>query len=290
MNFDIKKYEEELTWDKPIEYIPVKMKNKLKLLVNKYDKSKNKSEKSMLAEQINELMNCEILIYPVKMGDYFKFYSNIDILLIEKNKISNAKIISMSYLDFIMIIIKNDLEKGQVYKDKLLTLFSLCFHIEVSDIGYGEYKPDHYHFYIKDIEFTKEDFNVLKKIICYQNMPNYDDRYVSPDVQEQIDDINKLSNIDTDVLLEKQIVSLMASTHYTLDQIHDMTIRKFVLTLEKVDKKLHYQIYKLASFIPFVKLKEDIPHWIYGKDKDKYSSVLLSGDGFKSKVQSALKG
>ena len=289
MKFNIKQYEKELTFDKPIEYIPIKYKDKLKQILDKLKNVKDKSQAKMLINQMDEILNIKILIYPVKMINYFNFYDNIKCLLIDKNKISDKKIISMSYLDFLITLMK-DPSEGQIYRNMLYSLFSLCFHIEQKDLGYKEYKLDHHYFYINNIEFTKKDFDILKKIICYQNMPSYDDRYISPDVQEQIDAMHELKGKDINASLERQIVSLMASTHYTLDEIENMTIRKFILTLEKVDKKLHYQIYTLASFIPFVKFKEKIPHWIYGENEDKFKNILLDAKGFESKIGSALKG
>lgn len=289
MKFDIKKYEKEITFDKPIEYVPLKVQNKIQNILNNLNKRNDEENKKSIAE-LDKLMKQKISIYPVKMIDYFDFYTYVSCILIEKNKISNVKIISMSYLDFIMFIIKNDPEKGTIYSSMLTNLFKLCCRIKEKNIKKLEYKPEHYYLYLNDIEFTKKDFDIIKKIICYQNMPSYDDRYINPDIQKEIDEYNKLKNKDMDASLEKQIVSLMASRSYKIEEIENMTIRKFLLTLEKVDKKLHYQIYTLARFIPFVEIKQDVPHWIYGTDEDKLKGKLIDAEGFKNKIGSSVKG
>ena len=42
-----------------------------------------------------------LMIYPVKMRDYFKYNICSQVLDIDKNSIPDEKVISMSYLDFL---------------------------------------------------------------------------------------------------------------------------------------------------------------------------------------------
>ena len=53
--------------------------------------------------------------------------------------------------------------------------------------------------------------------------------------------------------LEEQMICVMISTPLKLEDIYNLTIRKFEKVLARVDAKLHYQIYLSASLSGFVK-------------------------------------
>ena len=65
-------------------------------------------------------------IYPIKVYDAMDFYMYVDCLKIDKNSVPDIKVISMSYLDY-MISISNN---SNFYSQKLYALLKLCLHLK----------------------------------------------------------------------------------------------------------------------------------------------------------------
>lgn len=68
----------------------------------------------------------QLMIYPVKVKDYYMFYSLIDILMLDKN--NNPETIPMSYLKFLKYL--GEQKDGGVYNIKLSKLLELMLHIK----------------------------------------------------------------------------------------------------------------------------------------------------------------
>lgn len=225
----------------------------------------------------------DLFIYPIKMNEYFEFYNVVGCLTIEQNKISDPNIISMSYLDFLFFLINND-KKGEDFKYMLVKIINMCLKTE--NIRYTD-NNGKIKLFINEVEINKKDFDFLKRIICYQNTPDYDDTYIDPELEQALREANELQNSNNglNTSLERQMSCVVASTSYTYDMIYDMTIRKFILLLQVVDTKLHYQIYKTAECSGMVSFKTAIPHWRYDKN-NKFDS-LIKYDSFKDKMKHA---
>lgn len=134
----------------------------------------------------------------------------------------------------------------------------------------------------------KETYNRLRYIVLYQNFPDYrDDSWVDPDVKKDYEEKVRLDRMKNDVhaTLEKKIVALAVATHFSFQEIYDMTIRKFVMALTTTDDLINYKIMKTASMSGFVQWPKDHPieHWIYKPDKDMF------GDTYKT-LDEATKG
>ena len=43
-------------------------------------------------------------------------------------------------------------------------------------------------FIVDGIEITSDDFDLLRKVIAYQNMPDYDDEYIDPDLKADLEE------------------------------------------------------------------------------------------------------
>ena len=67
----------------------------------------------------------ELFIYPVKVIDYYTFFSVVDILMIDKN--TNPETIPMSYLKFLHYLSQSP--EGHIYNIKLNKLLELVLHI-----------------------------------------------------------------------------------------------------------------------------------------------------------------
>ena len=68
-----------------------------------------------------------LVIYPITIGEMLEFNCYVDCLLVDKNSIGDIKIISMSYLDYIL---KYTDEKNFYYQ-KLLALLKMCVKLDI---------------------------------------------------------------------------------------------------------------------------------------------------------------
>lgn len=350
--FDYKKYEEAFTFNKPIQYIPIKIQNQIIELNNQYQmilqgkdkkleneklelyketigilqkiynieqdlqkdsdskddegllifKEKLDSELEQLKEKqinlqknrleeiknkMNELSNQCIHIYPVALKDYFMFYSTISCLIIEKDKSSDIRVLSMAYLDFLFDLIEND-ENKQAFAYMFMTILKLTLKIKDKDIEYRT-NGKHRELIINKIILDRKDFDNIRRIICYQNMPDYDDTYIDPDLERVIKTTERIENKDSaSISLEGQIDAVIASTSYKYNELYELPIRRFVLLLREVDSKLHYQIYKTGEVGGMVTFKEPIPYWIYSHKKNRVEGKLINFNDFKNHVGKAL--
>lgn len=133
-------------------------------------------------------------------------------------------------------------------------------------------------------EINKKDYNKLRQLILYQNFFDYvDDSWVDPAVKKDHDEKIRIQQQKNDVhaTIEKKVVCLSISTHYSFEEIYDMSIRKFTLALATVDDLINYKIMKQAVMSGFTSLPkgQTIEHWIYKPNKDIY------GDSYKSTDQ-----
>ena len=124
-------------------------------------------------------------------------------------------------------------------------------------------------------EISKRDFDRLRNIVLFQNFPDYrDESWIDTDVKKDHDAKlelqQKMNNLSA--TLEKKVVCLSIATHYSFDEIFNMSIRKFTMALATVDDLINYKIMKTAAMSGFVKLEkgQTIEHWIYKENKDMY--------------------
>lgn len=246
MNNIIKQYEYYFTWDEPIKYK-------------------------------------ELTLHPVLMSDYFNFYFAINCLLLEKDKIPDPKIISMSYLDYLFYLILND-DNKEMYSQMLILILKLCLKVEVEEFVYRKDEKGKIKFLIDDIEYDKDDFNNIRKIICYQNMPDYNDGYINPELEEAIKEAEDLQSRDVGYTnLERQLICVSKEYPYKIEELKNISIRKFVQMLQIADAQLHYKIYKTGECSGMVSFKTPISHYMFIKDK-KFDS-LINYDSFKEKMK-----
>lgn len=142
---------------------------------------------------------------------------------------------------------------------------------------------------VKDVMLTKETFEEFRQIVCYQNMPNYNEDYIDPELEEDIKEMERLKNKNIVFpSLEKQLCCVVAGSSYKIDELKILSLRKFILLLNTIDTKLHYQIYKMNENSGAVTFKGGLDHWIYEAKKNKFEG-MISLDSFKEKMKQVAK-
>jgi hypothetical protein len=247
----------------------------------------------------------ELYLYPVTMKDYICFHENIGCLLFNKNRIPDAQIISMSYLAFVYFI---SMQNGE-YLKMLENLLYMCFRLDREKyeidfnadkkgkpcININEYEikknEQNEFFKIKKInswQFSHKDFKQIREIICEQNLVELPNEKIDPKLEAILLEtqvfMNRKNNNLKIISLEDQMISVLINTALDWNHVLALSIRKFVKILERKNKELHYTIYKTASMSGMVEFKQDITHYLYDDQKDKYADLVTNYDEYMQKV------
>jgi hypothetical protein len=235
-----------------------------------------------------------LLLYPVSVKDYLLFSSYAQCLSLDKNSIPDAKIIAMTYLDYLYHLTGTNSSPYIIWLDRVLA-FCLKDDKSFEDIknSIDRYKLDEKSkafIIIGDKNYTGKDFLEMRSIICQQNMIELIDENVSKEVRDSLEEAreykNKLNNSKPGSL-EDYITSLATVTGWTLDYIYSMSIRKFIKCIRRMDNLIHYKIYLTASISGMVEFKDKsfIKHWLTDiEDGEKYGDVSVDLTEMQQKV------
>lgn len=142
-----------------------------------------------------------------------------------------------------------------------------------------------YKLYIGKIQITNDDFDLLRELVQYQNMPDYQIEEIDPELRKELELKAELESKDhVQPNLEKQESCIIASTNYTYGTIKELSLRHLSMLLKTVDSKLHYFTYKQAESSGFVTFKSELPHWIYSSDKKSKLDGVQTLDQLKEKL------
>lgn len=139
---------------------------------------------------------------------------------------------------------------------------------------------------VYDTEIISKKFDELRSIVCYQNMPDFSDEYIDPDLKRDLDSKAEMQRQEySQPSLEKQLICISISTPYTVEMLKDITIRKMVLLLRNVDAKAHYFCYKSGEMSGMVKFSSPPRHWIYANNKNDLSKEIMTLEEVNKKFE-----
>lgn len=232
-----------------------------------------------------------LLIYPALMSEYIDFHWAVSSLLLDKNSTPDINVISMSYLSYLYYLLKNDDKAPYLLMLKYLLLMVL--HIDEKDedrIKFYELEDGKAYFSIDNKQYDSEDLINIKKIIFEQNCISDIDESIQKEVRdamEKAEEYKMKQNAYKMCSLEEQMICVSISSPYKLEDIYKLTIRKFSKMLQRIDHKLHYQIYlnaEMSGMVEF-KNKDAIVHWMNDlSNKDKYQDVKVDMEDMNSKI------
>lgn len=206
-----------------------------------------------------------LLLYPVSIRKINKFLQSSSVIRIQKEYIPDKEIIKMSYLKFLMTNIDKEKEEyGESLTFDLLALcFMICIRIEEISIRLFMDEDGKAKLILNDVEIDENEFDYLRKLILYQNLPNYDDELMNPDLKNDLEQADKIKNGGEETEdFEHLIANLVIGTGMNIDDVKNLPIRKFYIIGQVMDRKLHYSIYKQASVGGFVEFKQPITHYL----------------------------
>ena len=235
-----------------------------------------------------------LLLYPVPMEQYFEFNIASSVLQIKKDRIPNARIISMSYMDFLIEVMREESKpenpEGEHITQLFMGLMSLCLRKENPEIYIVKDKDGKRFLRIEGRDFRSRQFNELKDVILFQNLPNYTGIELNEDLEKEIEEADKIRNYGKHpASLEETIISAMVGTSMSLDDIKKMSIRKFFKLVNMKDREITYKISEQASLSGFVKFKKEPLHYLQNSEEDWLDSKVHTYDSLKKKLSGFAK-
>ena len=139
---------------------------------------------------------------------------------------------------------------------------------------------------VDGVDINSNDYDLLRNIVLYYNIPDYDDEYINPELKAELEEVARLKNPNNvQPSLEKQESCIVSTGVYTYETIKDITIRKMVILLRTIDARLLYFAYRQAECGGFVKFKQELVHWIWGNDNKNKFSDIMTMDSLKDKLK-----
>lgn len=235
--------------------------------------------------------NYTLFIRPVKVAMISFYHDNVGILHIDKNKNSDAKIISMSYLQYLVDIVL----QNEDYQRALVTILNLSFGDGYTyRIGHFDNGKAYLAVYQNEVELCKinaKEFDKISKIILYYNDRDYDDRYMSEDMRKIVEDYYniKFKNHYIPTLEEKKaFVSFKSGL--TLQQINDMSYRYFeILYNHCIDNDLFFSQKIIQASEKYKVNDNEIVYPLFKKKSGKFDFFQNAG-AFENKVSAMAKG
>ena len=222
-----------------------------------------------------KLKNNSILnIKPILVKDYPSYDIAKYIIKIEKNEINDIEIIKMSYLDFLLNLLKTN----EVYTNWFLIITKLCFGYD--KVGVVEKNNKKCLALCNENEIiehiiTAKEFDDIMKIILNQNNNSYDNRYISPEVKELMNNYYKAkyNNMRTPTLEEKKAY-VTSKTGIKIQELNEMTYRYFSLIYESSLNSEIYFAQKMVQCSYKYDVKEDVKHPLFEPKKDPYAEIF----------------
>lgn len=230
-----------------------------------------------------KLHNGTILnISPIKLSDSIIFLTSYGILDIDKNQSSNVEDIQMSYLQYMeKRLLTTPQTKQQLANICILCLGFTCPHIKHNDKG----KPiliDLNEDGSINYAINAKEFDDIRRIILYQNVPKYDDKYIDPELKANMREMDSIKSKDVmPPTLERKFGIITAHCGISKQEQMNMTMRSFNMLFDEVCGEVEYMVTKPVAMYAG---KSDECRWIYPKKKGKYDDYITSVDEYNKSM------
>ena len=227
-----------------------------------------------------KLDNGEIEIRPIDLQSSEIFLSSVGILNIDKNSMPDPKIIQMSYLQFLSEVILNKNSPSlQDNIQQLLNILILCLDFKSPSIKYDKFNRPHLYNELNNLSINSKQFDEIRQIILYQNIPNYDDSYINPDFKKAMFEQDELKNRNVEYpSLERKMAIITAHTGIPKKEQELMTYRSHCFLFNEVCGEIEFTTIRPIAL--FSDGGKSLEHWIYKKKKDKFDGYVKSVDSY----------
>lgn len=239
----------------------------------------------------------KLIIYPITVRDVLIYDEAIKCLLIEKNDSNDPEIISMSYLDYLWRVVLDEkaLNKNEesITGTRLTVLIALVLKNNTIRVRFDKdmnhktvlrilYKDLNEEFV--DIQLNKNKFDLFKMTILCQNDKDFQEEYMSADLRKELELKRKMEQKNREPCdIEKRICSIMYNMSMSLDQVLNLSYRKFCILVEMIDKQINYIIFKQASLHPLIKGNDKIPHYL-DEVRKNFEDEIITMEELQNKI------
>jgi hypothetical protein len=220
-------------------------------------------------------------ITPISVYDSEVFLSSCDILQIDKNALNSVEIIQMSYLDFLLKVMLPTDQSGLML-DKFCNILKLC--LGMPDWKIKMDKKEKISILASDdsFEITGKQFDDIKRIILYQNVPHYDDTYIDPEAKAAMQELDKLKSANINMpTLERRMAIITAHCGIDKYTLMQYTMRSLQLLFEECAGEVEFTT--LRPIMLYAGKAKELEHWIYKKKKDKFDDYFTSVSSYQNK-------
>lgn len=217
----------------------------------------------------------EVKIYPVSVKDSAIFLTSTDILNIDKNSFPSVEIIQMSYLEFLWGLA----QQKEVNLIKFVNILNLCLKFEKPRMRKNQF--DKFELFDEETQtvITAQDFEDIKRIIMYQNVIDFDDEYINPDLKKAMAEVDELKNKNVEVpSLERKIAIITAHCGISKKSQLEMTLRSHSLLFKEVVGEVEFTTVRPVAL--FAGKDKEIDHWIYKRKKSKFDGYVTNVDDY----------
>ena len=221
----------------------------------------------------------EIFVKPIMVKDSMLFMASVDVLKIDKNSLGSVEAIQASYLKFLqkMIFPSND-----IMVQKFLNILDLCLELKGIYLCNDEMERT----FIQTesgIVISAKEFDDIAKIILYQNLPDYDDKYINPDIKKSMQEVDRLKNKDYESPdFERQMGIIESHTGILKEQLLKKTWRSFQILFKEVCGEIEFYTMRPAAIA--VGAGDKVDHYIFKKRKDKFDGYFVDMNKFSHEV------
>lgn len=222
-----------------------------------------------------------IEISPVIVKQSEIFLSSKFILDVEKNEMGVVEFIQMSYLQFVCEVMLKEKDNIQ----RLVNILYMCLGWESPFIIYENKKP-----YLlnegENVKISPSDFEDIRRIILYQNLPDYDDSYIDPDLKKNMRLMDEIKSRNVDIPnIERKMAIISAHCGMNKKDQLEMTFRAHSMLFNEVCGEVDFTTIRPIAL--FGGSADKLEHWIYKKKKGKYDNYVTSVDDYAKSMGSS---
>jgi hypothetical protein len=217
------------------------------------------------------------MVYPALMREHHVFYTALQCIDLPKNRSKDIKVIKMLYFDYLFHLALEN-EENQIYIILLTMLLTVVFKNQ--DVRLIDFENGAYGIGVskdgEEIALMAEDFDDLKELIIAQNAIELPDVELNEEIEAELEKARRLKEAiekkSPSASLEEVVTSFMVYSGIPIEQIKNMTIRKFNRAIQRMSLLEDYRVYKSAEVSGMVEFKQSIPHWLskyITEEKDK---------------------
>lgn len=229
-------------------------------------------------EPVPYKLKCGEILYisPIYLINYMLFITSYGILTIDKNSTDDVEIISMSYLKF---LVDRVFPYSKESIQQFVNICILCMGLKAPEVKLTDnkkivlYDKENINLFI-----TQKEFDDIKKIILYQNLLNFDDSYINPELRKNMEELDQLRNKNLEPpSLERRIAIITSHCGINKKEQLGMTIRSHSLLFQEVNKEVEYLCSKPIAVYAG---KPDAVSWIFEKKKGKFDDYITSKETY----------